>query len=530
MEGAERMNGSTHTERRRLLIRGRRRYQFGRAVLVGLLAGLFALAFQLGLYYTELLRGMLRLWLKGYPLIGWVAFPLIAATAGGFVVWWTTRFAPEASGSGIPNVKEALLLQKPVSARRILPVKFFGGLLAIGAGFSLGREGPTVQMGAAAGNIINNLFGRSPYERRHLIACGAGAGLSAAFNAPLAGFVFVIEELQREMSPLTYGTAFIAAVTADVVARFATGQLPSFHISSFPIPPLRALPLFILLGIAAGLVGVAFNKSLLKALKLATLLGKHPPWLRGATTGLVVGMTVWLLPQVVGGGHSTADYILKGGYVGGGIIGLLLLLLTAKFLLTVISYASGAPGGVFAPMLLIGAILGLIVGQAAGGWFPELVKHPAAFAVVGMGALFVAVTRAPLTGIALILEMTASHQMLFPLLVACLLAYLVVEQAGAKPLYDALLQFDWERRGYPATDEHSVVFEVTVEPESQMANRLVRRLHLPPGILLVMVQRGARELVPTGDTLLEPGDRLTVVVSGDVDKGAVEVRRMAAGG
>jgi len=227
---------ATRRLRRWSLLRERRQYHFLRDALVGLLAGIAAVLFQAALFYTEGLRNPLLSWLRMFPYWGWMVLPVIGAGMGALAGYITSRFAPEASGSGIPHVKAVLLQLRPMRWQRILPVKFIGGVLAIGAGFSLGREGPTVQMGAAIGKMLSHVLKVPKRSRSQLVA--AGAGLAAAFNAPLAGFIFAIEELQREMSPLTYGTALIAAAVGDIVTRTFTGQLPSFHISGYSTPPL----------------------------------------------------------------------------------------------------------------------------------------------------------------------------------------------------------------------------------------------------------------------------------------------------
>jgi len=249
-------------ERERRHLREHRYVHFVRAAVVGGLAGGLAVLFQWALFYAERLRNSTLVNLHHYPSWGWAVLPAAGAVIGSFVGWLVSRFAPESSGSGIPHVEAVLWGLRPLRGRRVIPVKFAGGVLGIGAGLSLGREGPTVQMGAAIGKFVGDMLHVPRRSQGHLIASGAGAGLAAAFNAPLAGFIFVLEELQREFSPITYGTALIAALTAVMVTRAFTGQLPSFHIHGYPTPPLTALPLIALLGAMCGAVGVLFNRTL----------------------------------------------------------------------------------------------------------------------------------------------------------------------------------------------------------------------------------------------------------------------------
>ena len=514
------LTGSQHLRKRDYqrwaMLRGRRRLQFLRAAVVGLLAGVIAVSFQWSLFLMEEQRNRLLHWLHTLP--GYVALlllPLIALVAGAGG-WLTQRFAPEAAGSGIPHIKAVLLHLRSLHWQRLLPVKYVGSLLGIGAGLSLGREGPTVQMGAAVGQAVGDLLHVPRKSRDHLIACGGGAGLAAAFNAPLAGFIFVIEEFQRDLSPLTYGTALIAAVTADIVTRTFTGQLPSFHIQGYALPPLTALPLFAVVGLAAGLVGLLFNKSLLKGLEKPKWFADKPRWLRVTLVAALVGVVAWWFPDAIGGGHRTAEAILKGQFSGPQFIGFILILFAIKFVLTIGSYASGIPGGIFAPMLVLGALIGNLIGNLAGIWFPLLAHEPAAFAVAGMAALFAATVRAPLTGIVLILEMTANYNQLFALLIAVLSAHLVAEHFDQKPVYDALLAQDLRRsRLQPATDEEPFITEIVVEPESAMAGRKLSSLKLPQGCLMIRIKRAGHEFVPNGNTVLRAGDEVSIIVNGD---------------
>ena len=367
--------------------------------------------------------------------------PVIAALLGAVAAYLTSRFAPAASGSGIPHIRAVLAGKRTLEWKKILPVKFIGGVLALGAGFSMGREGPTVQMGACAGAGLSDVLKLDPHSRRNLIASAAGAGLGAAFNAPLAGFIFVIEELQREISPFTLVSSLIASVCAVAVSRIFTGQLPSFHIQGFPLPPLTALPLFALMGLFAGYAGVFFNGALLWSVRFSRRLNLTM-WQKAAIVGAITGLVGWWLPDALGGGHRIAESILRGDFTSSRLTMFLIVLLLVKFCLTIMGYASGIPGGVFAPLLVFGAIIGQLFGHVSLAMFPSVGATPAAYAVVCMAAIFTSSIRAPLTGIVLILEMTGNQEQLFALILTCLVAYLVAEHARSTPLYDALMEYD----------------------------------------------------------------------------------------
>lgn len=412
----------------------KRRHILPKAIVVGIVAGLIASAFRLSLDRAEDLRETL---LEHFDR--WTALAIavsLGALTGAAGLWLVRRFAPEAGGSGIPHLKSVLLGEKELHWRRLLPIKFIAGVLGIGGGLVLGREGPTVQMGGAAGLMaagwfrIQTGFG----EKKALISAGAGAGLAAAFNAPLAGVIFVLEELQGNFTPVVFVAAFLASVSADVVGRLLAGDSPVFHLREIALMPLSELPLALLLGVVVGFAGILFNRGILGGLRCFERL-PHPTWLPGAIAGALAGLAGWMIPGLAGGGGALADQAIAGKLA----LASLPLLLLARFFLTLTSYGCGAAGGIFAPMLVIGALGGLLFGQGIESLFPTLLAHPETFALLGMGALFTAVVRAPLTGIVLMVEMTGQYEFMLPLLVCCLTAYGVAEWLKAPAIYEALM-------------------------------------------------------------------------------------------
>ncbi len=442
-----------------------RRRLFPRAALVGLLAGLVAVAFRAILAAGDNLRNASIAWAHHYPVLGCLIPISFGAVGASLAVLLVRRFAPEASGSGIPHLEAVLHRFRELDWKRVLPVKFFGGALAIGGGLALGREGPTVQMGGAVGDAVASWLRAGTRDRLILIAAGAGAGLAAAFNAPLAGVIFVLEEVQKDFRQAVFGSVFIAAVVADIVARFASGQLPVFRIPSYPVPDLRVLPAFAVLGVAAALLGVVYNRCLIRTL---ALFAKVPPKfavLAAALVGAMVGTVAWFSPAAVGGAHPLAETFLEG-HTALAAIPLWFLL---RFVLSMASYGTGAPGGIFAPPLVLGALVGLGTGEVTHLLFRHLVPVPAIFAVVGMAAYFTAIVRAPLTGIVLIIEMTGNYAQMLPLLVACFCAYLVAEAMGELPIYENLLERDLMHGGAIPDPNEPLVLEIEVEPGSPFA-------------------------------------------------------------
>jgi CIC family chloride channel protein len=503
-----------------------RRRQVPRAIVLGLLSGFTAVAFTRVLATADELRTRLIESAHAYP--GWgMAVPVLVGALGAAVaVWLVRRFAPEASGSGIPHLEAVLHHLQSMRGLRILAVKFAGGVAGIGSGLALGREGPTIQMGGALGQMVSRWFSCTSRERQTLIAAGAGAGLAAAFNAPLSGLVFVLEEVQRDFAPTVFTATLIAAVTADIVARLLTGQLPVFHVQTESIPALQGLPVAMLVGVAAGLLGVAFNRALVGTLDLFQKIRGWPMWAPGALAGSVVGAIGWFAPEVLGGGHRLVEQTLAGHVTLLALSGFFAL----RFLLTMLSYGSGAPGGIFAPLLVLGSELGLAIGFVSQRVLPHAVEHPETFAVVGMAAYFSAIVRAPLTGIVLVVEMTGNYSLVLPLLAACLTAYGVADFLRDRPVYEALLERDLLRSQERPALAGTLLLDLTIAPGAPFDGQRVRDLGLPPGCVLVTLRRKLEERVPTAESRLHAGDRITAVVAPEAAEAVILLRRGCSAG
>jgi len=419
----------------------RRRHIVMKALVIGLVAGGLGSAFRWTLTQAESGRNGLLARLHENTGVGWPAGLLVAVAIGaaGAAVglWLVRRFAPETSGSGIPHIKSVMLDEAEMRWWRVLPVKFFAGLAGIGGGLALGREGPTIQMGGATGMMVSRWFRvrAGEGERKALMSAGAAAGLSAAFNAPLAGVMFVLEELHGQFAPVMFVGAFVASVVADVVCRLLLGASPVFAMLNMPAPTLAALPLALVLGGLCGLGGVAFNKTLLWSLDQFDKLRRWPVPVVGAIAGAVAGAAGWIYPGVAGSGVLLAERALTGGLAAGGV---LVALMFARFALTMWSFGSGAAGGIFAPILVIGALGGLALGHATHGVLPALAEHPDIFAAIGMGGLLTAVVRAPLTSIVLMIELTGNYDFMLPLLACSLVSYSVAEGLKCEPVYESL--------------------------------------------------------------------------------------------
>ena len=403
------------------------------SLIVGAATGLLGTLFRLALEHADRLRGLFVAWAHGH-VTGLVLVLAAAAVSTALAAWLVRRFAPEASGSGIPHVEAVLNADQPAAPLVLIPVKFFGGVLAIGAGLALGREGPTVQMGASIAHLFGTLVRRNADDCRVLLAAGAGAGLATAFNAPIAGAVFVLEELMRRFETRTAIAALGASAGAIAVARLIHGDPPDFQFAAQPFPGTGTVPAHLALGVVVGLAGVAYCRAILWALATADGLARWPAEVRAALVGAGVGLLAWFAPDLVGGG----DAITQRALAGTGALSSIALVFLIRFGLGAVSYAAGTPGGLFAPMLVLGAQTGLVFGRICIHWFPGVAASPGAFAVVAMAAFFTAVVRAPITGIVLVTEMTASFTLLLPMLTACFTAMVVPIMLRCPPIYESL--------------------------------------------------------------------------------------------
>lgn len=404
------------------------------APIIGVASGLVCAAFRIALeaavHAREALVGAAQtLGIAGLPLVVVVTAALVGASA-----WLVQRFSPHATGSGIPHVEAVIEGEIPPAPASLVPVKFVGGVLAIGSGLALGREGPSVQMGASIAHVVGRFFRRDWADCRVLMAAGAGSGLATAFNAPIAGTVFILEELVRRFEPRIAIVILAATASAISVARVLLGDAPDFHVEVRDYGDPLTHMLYGVLGIVCGFAAIAHNRIILGGLAVAGQFAFIPVSIRAASVGAVVGLLGWYMPDMIGGG----DELTQEALLGQQALMMIPVILVLRMVLGSASYAAGTPGGLFAPMLVLGAVLGLGVGTVLQHALPFADVQPAAFAVVGMSAFFVGVARTPVTGIVLVTEMTASVDLLVPMLGACFAAMLVPTLLGNPPIYDSL--------------------------------------------------------------------------------------------
>ncbi|HTV21644.1 MAG TPA: chloride channel protein [Polyangiaceae bacterium] len=414
---------------------------FGVTLLVGAGCGLLAVAFHAALVASESLL-IARAQRAAPP--AWIPLTLLCPTLGGLVAGLLLTHAfPAARGSGIPQVKAAYAVRVERIRLRDGVAKFAITALQIGSGASLGREGPTVHMCAALSSALGRWFALSPRSVRRLLPVGAAAGVAAAFNAPIAAVTFTVEEIVGKLDQTVLSGVVVAAALAAVIEHSVLGSHPIFTLTHVAgLESASQVPLYALLGVLAGFASLGFNRSLLGLRRFFLHTTRLPAWTKPALGGLVTGacaaLGLWLVRSegVAGGGYPQLSLALNGSLP----LVTVLALGGLKLVATLFSYSSGGAGGLFAPVLFLGAMLGAAVGHVDSAAFGH--SQLGAFALVGMGALFAGVLRAPLTSVLIIFEMTGGYGLVLPLMIANTSAYVVARRFDALNLYDALLEQD----------------------------------------------------------------------------------------
>jgi CIC family chloride channel protein len=415
-------------------------------ILVGAGAGGGAVLFRyLILWVTELATGRHdysaagRVGSPHFPGLG-VYFVLLVPVIGGLIYGpLIDRFAKEARGHGVPEVMLAVAERGGRIPPAVAAVKSLASALCIGTGGSVGREGPIVQIGSALGSTIGQRL-RLPESRlRLMVACGAAGGISATFNAPLAGVFFGLEMILRDFATESFGIVVLSSVTADVIGRAAFGNQPFLPLPAFSVTSGWDYLLYALLGVVAAFVGVAFIKVLYGMEDVFDRWWPGPMWLRPATGGLLLGGLLLALPQMYGVGYPVLERGIEGHYHGG----FLVLLLAGKLLAVSLTIAIGGSGGVFAPSLFMGAMLGTAYGDLAHLLFPGAAGPAGAYGLIGMGAVFAGAARAPITAVLIIFELTGDYRIVLPLMAAIVLATIASTVLSTDTIYTLKLR----RRG-----------------------------------------------------------------------------------
>ena len=482
----------------------------GRAIVIGVAVGLVASVFRLAIQDVLVLTKLAFLFFHQQPLwlLAWVAVTVPLALFLGRMA----QKNPNIKGSGIPQVEGQLTGQFDEHWWPVLWRKFFGGILSIGPGLFLGREGPSIQVGATVGQGIVEGRGKkklTAIERRVGIASGAAAGLSAAFNAPIASSMFVLEEVYHNFSPLVWLSVFISSISANFVSMQFFGLKPDLDLPHEMYFPVNQYGYLLLLGLFLGILGRLYQYVILR---LGTWSRKvtwfKPAWYPVIPFLLVIPIA-WWWPNTLGGGNGLIISLTNLPTS----VSLFLWLFVLRFVFSMISYGSELPGGIFLPILTLGAVL--------GGLYCVILIHlgliPARFlanyVIYAMAGYFACISKAPFTAILLITEMVGSLAHLMPLAVVAVVAYLVVDVLGGAPVYTAMFESFIHRQPHQSL-EGITQMTTTIYAGTVLDGVLVKDYPWPPSCLILMVYRGEEEIVPHGDTRLQVGDTLVIQLTG----------------
>ena len=399
-------------------------------LLIGALVGLTVVAFIL---VTE--RAGARL----YPIGGapWrrLLVPVVGSLSMGYLLF---RFFPDARGSGVPQTKAALFARGGRISFATVFGKFFCTSATLASGIPLGREGPAVQVGAGIASILGQKLGLRPEKIKALVPVGAAAAIAAAFNTPLAAVLFSLEEVVGDMHAPVLGSVVLASATSWGMLRLLLGNDPLFKVPQYQLVHPEEFGIYALLGVAGGLVSVAFTRLLLWTRARFLRFPRKTVWFQPVAGGLVVGLMGWFVPQIMGVGYKYVGDVLNGNIA----LKLMILLLAMKLVAVAVSYASGNAGGIFGPSLFLGAMLGGAIGTIAQHFFPGHVASPGAYALVGMGTAFAGVVRAPMTSVVMIFEITRDYAVIVPLMISNLISYFVASKFQKKAIYEILAEQD----------------------------------------------------------------------------------------
>lgn len=505
--------GSVEKSQGQVARRLSRRFQValvGEGALVGLAAGVVVTLYRLALSGAEGLLRSITAAASGRPLAvaGWfVVLAFLLAVVGRLVRW-----EPATSGSGIPQVDAEVAGRYDAPWARVLPAKFAEGTLGALAGLSLGREGPSVQLGGMSGKAVSRALGRRRGEERLLVTCGAAAGMSAAFHAPFTGVLFALEEIHREFTAPLIISVMCSAVVSDLVVSEALGIQPVMALAFSGDLPHPDYPFVIALGLACGVLGALHNRGMFMAQDLFSRVRGHVPEARLALPFLLAGVAAFAWPQLMCGGDAILKALLAPSAP---TLGGVLVLLAGKYVFTAVCFGSGAPGGTLFPLVVMGGLVGGAFAHVSG----LAPAYFANFVALGVAGLFSGVVRAPVTAVVLVFELTGSLDALLSVSIVSIVAYVTSSLTRTDAFYEHLLAGLLGREGNDAAKAErgrgKELGTVRVGAGSHLEGMLVREVPWPDGARLLTIERAGTELAPTGETQLDALDELLFIVDAD---------------
>ena len=484
-------------------------YLIVRGVEVGLSAGFISVLYRYLLSFAEDKLYMALDFVKGNPVR--IALWLMLLSLIGLGVYFITKWEPKSAGSGIPQINGEIKGYFSQSWWKVIIGKLVGGTASVFAGLSLGREGPSVQLGGMAAKGVAKLTKADKTTELRMISCGAGAGMAAAFNAPLAGIMFVLEEIHRTFDKSILCMGIVATITADFTSKVFFGQSTIFNYDTVNFP-LRYYWLLIIIGILLGVGGALYNVIMVWSQKVYKSIKRIPNYIKLPFVFFVSGVVGLVMPQILCGGHSMEVLLIENRPT----LMMLVILFVTKFLFGAFCFASGAPGGTLYPLCILGTYLGAILGGVSIDMFGLDESLWAEFIVIGMAGFFSSIVRSPITGIVLVFELTGNMNNLLPLATVSLISYATANLIGVNPFYEALLErmikSDDSRPEFHNTDE-KVLKTYVVPMGSKIAKKRILDVDWGKHCLVVSVERNGVSITPKGETVIKEGDELVILVS-----------------
>ena len=406
-------------------------YVFILGIIIGILGGFVSIGFRSLIIYFQKFTvgedGNILVGLANMPFYMKIIIPVLGAAIVGPIIY---HFAREAKGHGVPEVMQAIALKNGVIRPRVAAVKSIASAITISTGGSVGQEGPIIQVGSALGSAIGQWLKVSPERLKILVGCGAAAGIAATFNAPIAGAFFALEIILGNFALASFSPIIISSVMATVISRAFFGNYPIFTVPTYSLVSVWEVPLYMVLGLVAGIVGLAFTESVYASERFFDKL-KMPEYLKTPFGAIFLGLLIILSPHVFGGGYETIEMAMQGKLIWHS----LLLLILFKMLATSITLGSGGSGGVFAPALFLGAVAGGAFGQLVNFIFPSVTASSGAYAMVGMGAVVAATTHAPITSFLILFEITNDYKIILPIMITCTIATILARRLKQDSIY-----------------------------------------------------------------------------------------------
>ena len=474
-------------------------------LMVGIFAGLMVCLYRFLLYGSEhVLRDYLTI-IHGNVL--YIILFFIALVIMGLLVDFLTKWEVDSAGSGIPQVYAEVKGHMEADWAKVLFSKIVSGVLTALGGLSLGPEGPSVQIGGMTGKGIAKLFKGSKTDELRLILVGSAVGITAAFNAPLAGVLFVLEEINHGFDKTLVFIALVSAIVSDFISKAIFGQSTAL---TFPIHniPLESYWLLVVLGVVIGLLGYVYNIGMIKSSDFVNRL-KIPSWLKFVVVFMVSGVVALMIPEISDGGHFMMDML----GVAMPSLGVLVLLLVMKYLFSMFSFSSGAPGGIFLPILVLGAYIGAVFGSIVVPTFGFEQALVYKFVVISMAGFFAATVRSPITGVVLIAEMCGSTESLVAMIIVSLIAYVVPTLLGNEPIYESLydrLLVNKNREFIKKPSKH-VLSEYLIPLDCNYINFKIKDIPFPKNAIVVSVIRNGKYIIPTEDFHIKYGDQIHIL-------------------